>query len=511
MSPLPSIKRNIAANYVAQFYVMGIGIVMAPVYLDYMGTEAYGLIGFFTMMSAWFQLLDLGLTPTLMREVARFRGGAISAGTLRSYLRALEGIFGGVSLAGGVALALFSAWIAAHWLKAKGLPADEIAHAVMLMGLAVPLRWMSGLHRGAVAGFERQVWLSGYNVAVATARFVGVLVIFATLGTTPTLFFGYQLTIAALELTGLVAITYRLVHSGGIAREKFSWKPFLGNLKFSLVIAFTAAVWVVITQTDKLVLSKLLPLAQFGMFSIAVLAASAINAASGPLSQALLPRLTKLATEKDEAGLRRLYGNATQLACVLVAPTVVVLYFFAEPILQAWTGKPALAHYAAPILRLYAIGNGCLVLSALAYYMQYARGDLKLHFIGNAAGLILLVPLFVVAAQHYGGIGTGAVWAGFSLAYALIWVPVIHARVFKGQHWRWMGRNVLPITIPTLLLGWLSATVTPIPGGRWSTFVVLAVISIVLLSLAAGCSSVARDWIRAKLMSLITNWPKVLP
>ena len=66
-----SLRRNILANSLSQIYVMAIGVVMAPVYLSFMGKEAFGLIGFFTMMTAWFQLLDMGLTPTLARETAR--------------------------------------------------------------------------------------------------------------------------------------------------------------------------------------------------------------------------------------------------------------------------------------------------------------------------------------------------------------------------------------------------------------------------------------------------------
>jgi O-antigen/teichoic acid export membrane protein len=63
-----SLKRNILANYASQTYVTLIGILMLPVYLRYMGAEACGLVGFFTMLNALFQLLDMGLTPTLARE-----------------------------------------------------------------------------------------------------------------------------------------------------------------------------------------------------------------------------------------------------------------------------------------------------------------------------------------------------------------------------------------------------------------------------------------------------------
>ena len=44
---------------------------MLPMYIKYMGAEAYGLVGFFSMLQAWFNLLDLRLTPTIGRETAR--------------------------------------------------------------------------------------------------------------------------------------------------------------------------------------------------------------------------------------------------------------------------------------------------------------------------------------------------------------------------------------------------------------------------------------------------------
>ncbi|MCI5140051.1 MAG: hypothetical protein D3922_16960, partial [Candidatus Electrothrix sp. AR1] len=65
-----SLKKNIFANYVSQFAQILIGILAMPVYIKYMGAEAYGLVGFYIMLQAWMQLLDLGMTPTLIRETA---------------------------------------------------------------------------------------------------------------------------------------------------------------------------------------------------------------------------------------------------------------------------------------------------------------------------------------------------------------------------------------------------------------------------------------------------------
>ncbi|NTW89015.1 MAG: oligosaccharide flippase family protein, partial [Desulfobulbaceae bacterium] len=99
-----SLKKNIISNYISQIYGTLIGIVMVPLYIRYMGTEAYGLVGFFAMLQAWFQLLDMGLAPTMARETARFQGGATDALSLRRLLRVLEGIFFGVAIVGATAM-----------------------------------------------------------------------------------------------------------------------------------------------------------------------------------------------------------------------------------------------------------------------------------------------------------------------------------------------------------------------------------------------------------------------
>ena len=496
-----SLKRNLIANYVAQFYVMGVGVVMAPVYLSYMGQEAYGLIGFFTVMGAWFQLLDIGLTPTLVRETARFRGGAIGVNALRSMLRALELFFGVVSVAGGAAIVFLARPIATHWLKVEYLPIGEVAWAVALMGMAIPLRWISGLYRGVVNGFERQVWLGGYNITIATLRFVGVIGVFKTLGAAPENFFAYQLVVAAVELTGLAAMTYRLVHRGSVARERFSWKPFLANLSFSLTIAFTATVWLALMQTDRMVLSKTLTLSAYGVFSIAIVAAATVSALGAALGQAVLPRLTKFVAEGDIAGMTTLYRNATQVTCVIAAPVVATLAFFAEPVLRAWTGKPFIAHQAAPILCLYVIGNGWVSLCAFPYYLQYAKGNLRLHLIGNLIQILLVVPVIFLVAKKFGPVGTGAVWALSNGLYFLIYVPIVHGRFFPGNHWKWVLRDILPIVLPVTLGGWLLFSVLSWPSSRLMTLAEAVGVGTLLLAIAGMGSTL----IRARLRDLFAS------
>lgn len=501
-----SLGKNVLASYVSQIYVTLIGILMVPMYVRYMGVEAYGLVGFFAMMQAWFQLLDMGLTPTMSRETARFNGGASDALSLRRLFRLLESIFVGTALLGALAIFAGSGEIARNWLKVQHLPVDEVAQAIALMGVSIALRWACGLYRGTVTGFEQLVWLSGFNVAMATARFVLVIPFFILVGASPTEFFLYQAAVAVIELLVLVLKAYRLLPAlpaGG--RGPWHWAPLRAVLKFSLSVAFTGSVWVFVTQTDKLVLSKLLPLSDYAFFTLAVLVASGVSVISGPISGALLPRMTRLAAEGDDAQLVRLYRHATQFVGLISIPVSLVLAFFAEQVLWAWTGNAALAANAAPVLTLYALGNGILALSAFPYYLQFAKGDLRLHLIGNALFLVLLIPSLVWATIRFGVVGAGFAWLAANAVYFLAWVPRVHMRFVPGLHSTWLRDDVAAIAAATIVASACAHQFIAWPADRMSVALVLFALSAAVLLVAAAASSSLRQMFASKLASRRAN------
>ena len=445
-----SLKRNILANYASQLYVTAAGIIMVPLYIQYMGAEAYGLVGFFAMLQVWFNLLDMGLTPTMARESARYHGGACTALEYRRLARALEGIFCGVALLGGIFLYALAEPMATGWLKAAQLPAQEITQALQLIAVIVALRWMSGLYRGVITGAERLVWLSAFNSVVATGRFVLVLPVLIFVNAAPITFFIVQLGVAMFELLGLTWMAYRLLPKipKGL-RIQWQWAPLKPVLKFSLSIAFTSSVWVFVTQTDKLVLSKILPLADYGYFTVAVLVASGIMIVTGPVSSAIMPRMTRLQAEGKHNELIAVYRQATQLVTVLATPVALVLIFFAPQVLWAWTGDAVLVEKAAPVLSLYAIGYAFLAVGAFPYYLQYAKGNLRLHLIGNALFVLFLIPSVIWAATHYGMTGAGWAWLIANATYFFVWTPLVHRKFAPELHMNWLLSDILrPITLP---------------------------------------------------------------
>ncbi len=497
-----SLKKNIIASYISQAYVVLVGILVLPFYITEMGAEAYGLVGFFAMLQAMFGLLDLGLTPTIGRETARYRAGVHSDVMFSQLYRTLNLIFIGIALLGGGVLFLSAGTIAEKWLNIEALTLQEVVFALQVMAISVALRWMTGLYRGVVTGSEQLVWLSGFNVLIATLRFLLVFPVMWSWGATPTVFFSYQLGVALLEFVGLWLKANQLkpkLTAAQKAQLVWSLKPIKPYLTFALSIALTSGLWVVVTQTDKLIMSNLLTLENYGYFTLAVLVASGIMMIGGPISGAIMPRMAKLEAEGKRDELIKVYRNATQIITVIAGSVSIMLVVFAEPILYVWTGDQKIVETAAPILQLYAAGYGLIVVGAFPYYLQYALGKLKLHIIGSLLFILILLPVLWYATEKYGMVGAGYAWLIVNLIYFVIWTAVVHMAYAPGLHFKWLINDIAKLLVLPVSTALILATIF-IDTNRLVMLLELAVIGGVILMIATVFSEEIKS--RFKLKSL---------
>src|SRR6266851_8883960 len=134
-----NLSKNLLANVICQFWGTALGILMVPYYVGYLGVEAYALIGFNTILQMWLTLVDMGLSPTLGREIARMRAGEVSVADSVMLFRSLEKLFLILGAVAFSAIWVSRGWFADEWLQARQLSTDTVA---------LCLAWM-----GAMAGF----------------------------------------------------------------------------------------------------------------------------------------------------------------------------------------------------------------------------------------------------------------------------------------------------------------------------------------------------------------------
>jgi len=479
-------KLHLVRASLAQIYLSLIGILLMPVYLRYLGSEAFGLVGFSMMLQAWIQLFDLGMSPVLAREMSRYRAGYLSLDELKVKLSSLESAMGGAGLSIALLIAASSATIARHWLSVSGIAADELATCVALIGLTGVLSWLAGLYRSCLAGLERQMLFNGLNIGLASLRYLGVVPLLLFVSDAPVHFFAYQAGVSAFSLLLFSVVARRCVP----CKAEFGWSSsaLLSMLPMIGSMAFLSVVWVAITQIDKLVLSGLLPLEEYGYFMLATMAASGVLILTSPLNQVVQPRLTILAERKSEGQLINLYRLSMQVFVVAFFSLGGALAFFAEPILNLWSGRSDVAADAAPILFWYALANSVTGVLVLPFMLQFAKGQLRLHVISNAVTLVLFVPTLVVAAVFWGAVGSGRMQFWGNLLFFLLWVPVVHKRLLPTVSLGCMFRDAwVPGAVVMLSFFVLAKMFNDSLSGMFTVFFVGAAFMIaVVLGIASG-------------------------
>lgn len=430
-----------------------------PVYLHHLGAEAFGLVGFFLMAQAWMQVLDMGLTPVLSREMSLFRAGTISAKAAACRLITLEGLQGTLALLVAGLIWLGSDQIAENWLTAQRLSANTVSSCVGLMGGAIALRWLAGLHRGVLVGLEQQNYVNALAAAFATFRFVGVVPLLLYVSAAPEYFFGFQVVVSAIELVTNVWLAHHFIPGGAMHWPDF--RVLRGMLPMIGSMAFLSAMWIMLTQIDKLVLSGILSLPDYGYFTLAVIAASGVLILAPPLHQVVQPRLTILSERGEYGSLSSLYRLASQVSVVGFVGLGIGLGLFSETVLEVWTGSEEVAKATAPILFWYGSANAVIGMLVMPFMLQFARGKLKLHVVGNLLMLIGLVPALVIAAQRWGAVGAGQMFLVANLLFLLLWVPLVHHRFMPEITWKWLFSDTLPVVLVVAGILWLAAQCMP--------------------------------------------------
>ncbi|RQR49242.1 hypothetical protein DIE19_31965 [Burkholderia sp. Bp9126] len=494
------LKRSLISNYAGQMVTIVLGMVMVPVYVRQLGVEAYGLIAFNAVLLAWVQLLDLGLSPTLCRELAR-AGNDAEKREVRVLLQSLEK-FITVICALLIVLSVFATpFFARIWLKAKTLPMHVIEVSFVLMVLTVSARWLSSLYRGGMVGIDRQATLNMVIAIFAVVRAVLVLPLIAAWPRVD-VFFLWQLGAIVGE-----ALTMRILLGRAIAAPMLSWAfsrdVLVARARLSLSIAFSALIWATSTQADKIILSKVLPLPAFGVFSMATLLASGILLLANPIQQTFTPRFTA-DSARDAGSLVSGYLLASEIMMIVVIPVAMLFASVPDLVFRLWSVSLPSNPDALRILQCYAIGNGCWAIAGLSFLIQYADGNLSLHVKGNLGFVAILVPAVLFGALYYGARGAAYTWLVVNLLQLSIWVGVVHRRFLPGINPVWYRGLVARVAV-TGLLGVGFHYAAPLQGSRIVLLFILSCMWLLMVTATIAVSPIAQRKARALAGRFVMN------
>jgi O-antigen/teichoic acid export membrane protein len=478
------------------------GLVFVPVYIHYLGMEAWGLVGFLVMMQGWMTLLDLGLTPTLNREMARYQAGARTLQSTRDLLRSLEIIYGAIAVL-VIAIIWFAApLIASKWLNANALSTASVARSISVMGLVLAARMAELVYRGAIQGLQRQVWLNVALGALATLRWAAVVGILAWVSPTIEAFFLWQGLISLLTVAVLARQTYHWLPTTGRA-ARFDIVALMEIRRFAAGMVATTFLGLLLTQIDRLLLSKIVSLEEFGIYTLAAAAAGALNILVAPMAASTQPHLTELVAKGEHDALRETYHRACQILAAILVPAALVMSAFAYPLLLLWTGNESIAARAAPALTILALGSLCNGFASLPYVVQLAHGRPGLSVKVNFISALILVPAIAWSVPRYGTIAAAWVWFALNAGYVFISVPYMHRSLLRGELWRWYRYAVIgPVVIGTAVVMTVRHF-ADVPSDRISIAVFLALTGLLVAAFVSASIPAFRPHLRHRFLAFV--------
>lgn len=445
--PRSIVRRNVLANLTGRGWTALLYIALAPLYVDFMGIESYGLVGFFLSLFALSSIVELGLSSALNRELARQAARDDDPSGARDLVRTLELVYWGLALVIGLVTLAAAPLVAQEWFNYSRIPVGTVEDALMLMALILVVQWPLNLYSGGLLGLERHVALNVIAVVMMTIRMGGAAVVLWLVEPTITAFFMWQAVAAAIHtLVARTWLWHALPQSGRPAR--FRRELLVPIWGFALGMGATSVLVVLLTQLDKLVLSGLLSLKSFGYYSLAAVLSSGISYLALPVFQSIFPRLTGLVAVSDHPGVIRLYHGASQLMAVLVLPVATLIVLFSFQVVELWTGDATTASNTHDVAALLVAGTALNALSSVPYALQLAHGWTRLSVLLNLAAVVVFVPLLFVAAARYGTVGAASLWLALNIGYLGVGIQLMHRRLLPAEKSNWYVRDVgLPLAV----------------------------------------------------------------
>jgi len=494
---LNTLRVNTIANFAGQVWAFVLWLAVTPFYLRVVGVAGYGLIAFFVVLQAAVAVLDLGMSGTLNRELARGTAASPGHARLMNLVRCLEAVYWPLCVLIGIVLTASASWIANQWLRAPTSVEAHFDRAVEWMGLAVAVQFPIVFYSAGLAGLQKQLLLNTLNLSIWSFRQVGVFVPLLLIAPTTEVFFAWQAITGAVQTLVLARALRRALPKTG-RNLPLDFRALSQGRRFMVSLAVVGLLTFLLSQTDRVLLSRLLPLADFGGYMLAATLAYGINRLAAPITAAVQPRFSELVALNQTGRLRTFYHSSNQVVAVAIVPAAVVLAVFARDVLRMWTTSDDIARMGAPILAILSAGYAINATMLLAWALQVAYGQTRFGLIQSVVAVLIAVPSTAWAALRFGAIGAASVWLLLNVGFFAISMPLIHRRLLRGELAAWYLRDVAPVAVASvaaaaLLAWWLG----PLPR---NTIGLAQLVLVSALTLAAG--ALASGFVRSQIRAL---------
>ncbi|MBD5418808.1 MAG: oligosaccharide flippase family protein [Bacteroides sp.] len=440
------VKAGAALNYVIIGLNALTGLLYTPFMLRCLGQNEYGLYSLVASVIAYLTLLDFGFGSAITRFAAKIR----ATGTKQDEWR-LYGMFMTAYCVIGILITIagFILYSNTDRMFDRTMTPQELHQARIMMALMVgnlALTFPFSIFGSIINSYERFIFTKIISI---------VRIILSTLVLVCVLLAGYK-AIGLIIVQTFFSLSV-LVANAVYCFKRLKIKIEFNNYNYSLlkeisIYSFWNFLGAIIERiywgTGQFVLGIYNSTIAVAIFSLGITLMNIYMSMSSSLNSVLLPRLTKLTTQKGtEEEISNIFIRTGRLQFSILSLILSGFAIFGKPFILLWGGSGY--HDTYYVTLIFFIALLCPLIQNVGLSILWARGQQKFRTLVFLAIAAISLIAQILISKTYGPIGCAMV-VGCSL-FAGQWI-VMNIYYYKRQHlnipkfWKEIGKmTIVPL------------------------------------------------------------------
>lgn len=460
-------KVHVVLNFLANLGAALFGIFITPFVLRRWGPEAYGLLATGLLMQTLFGLLEIGFSYGMVKMLAEANTKNDRQHGARIVFSSVEKCYLIISLGlVTVFYFIFDSKLGGQLFEGAAQVSGGLT-TLQLFGPMIACQTLVMLYRNALLGLGAQGAASVSLFGTTLLRLLGAWIVFNNPGG--------GIDRYCLVLVGSLGLEaffmWLLLHQtwlGDRLRLPFRWGNIKVVLGFSLGLSMVAVSQAMLTQLDRLLLTQLLPLRDFGYFSLALTIANGLVLFHSPISNAAYPVLVRIFSTVG-IGQEFLLSvhHFSRWVSVLTTGVFLFVFVFSDQLVQIWLSPNFDYHALTLVIRFMMVGIYLNALVQIPLFTQFCQGVTRFAIGYNIFLMFLVIPLTLWAVPEYGLIAVGWIWVLSNACLLAYHVWLIHNR-FLPNFWRdWLVKDIAQPLVGGVIAAFLLSDVSVMSFDSW--------------------------------------------
>ena len=413
------LTKNIIYNLFGQGLVLIISFVAVKYIFSRLGAEALGIIYFTaavnTVLSA---VLEMGVSSTTVREISAHFGS--DNNYVKNVVRTFSSFYWSIYLLAGLIIFFMAPFFVDKWIHLNIMSPAVAINIVRVLGIASITVLPRSFYASLIRGLQRMEFNNLIDVITTGLQQFGAILILILGG-------GLFLVIYWFAVSYILRVVIYFFVSARFFSfpaliPGFSLDVIKKNLNFTLKTTLISIFSTIHTQIDKIIISKLLPIATLGYYTFAYSGVAQGAILTGAVSQAAYPSFSAFWKAGDRNGLMSQYYKLQDLVCFGILPIFAAVPFVIIP-LFSYIFNAGIAHLLLLPTTFLCLGfymNGTLT---IPHIFNLAVGKPGIAAKSNFYSLFITLPVTVILIYYLGLIGAGLSWIFYHIFGYFYGVP----------------------------------------------------------------------------------------